>query len=363
VNFVRRLLSQTRVRAARKSVAEDPSPRTYAALAQEYAALGMTREVERVCVEGLAAFPTSNELSGLHARARRSQLEERMTDLKRELGESPRSAVWRELVEVLIETGRLPRAEEAADDWHKHTGDAEAALALARVRVERFLADRAREQGRAALEALDAALAVLPRDPRAWRLRLLFTSRIGAFKDARRAAAQLLQLLPGHPELEARFRALDAQADRAPTIERALIEVERSGELAGGGGSGPQRTHQLDVRAILRRLVTEPGVEAALYVKSSTILVQGPRGATADRTARAVRSILSSARASSRRVGLGRLRAVQIEGDFGTLALAPGEQDAGCLWSRGRLTDAQSEVLQSLAGLDADASGEEEVQA
>ena len=91
-----------------------------------------------------------------------------------------------------------------------------------------------------------------------------------------------------------------------------------------------------------------------LYVRGATALVQGPKGATAERTARAVQSILGGSRSAARRLGLGQVFQVQLEGDFGTLSIAPGEQDAGALLCAGPLGRAREEALLGMAGLNAE---------
>jgi len=98
-------------------------------------------------------------------------------------------------------------------------------------------------------------------------------------------------------------------------------------------------------------------VRAALYVRGATVLMQGPKGATAERMARGVRAILSSGRATTRRLGLGRVDEIQLEGDFGTLSIAPGEADAGAVWTEGALGRERREALLGLAGLNADLAG------
>ena len=108
------------------------------------------------------------------------------------------------------------------------------------------------------------------------------------------------------------------------------------------------------MRPLLRELAAQADVHAAMYVRGATVLIQGPKGATAERTARGVRSILSSAHSTARKLGLGRIFQIQIEGGFGTLSIAPGELDAGAIWSRGPLGHSREEVLLGLAGLNAD---------
>src|SRR6185436_44859 len=92
------------------------------------------------------------------------------------------------------------------------------------------------------------------------------------------------------------------------------------------------------VRPMLQSLVRESGVQAAFYVRGGTALVQGPKGATAERTARGVREIVQSCRSAARRLGLGQAQEARLEGSFGTLLVAPGELGSGALWCTGGVT-------------------------
>jgi hypothetical protein len=354
VKFVRRVLARNRIRAARRALADDPSPGHYVALAREYAQLGMMREVIGVCEEGLAAFPGSSPITALCERAHRLRREARMVELKRALADAPRPALRREMCTILVASGLLARAENTALDWVHACDDIEAHFTLAGVRLKRFLADRGRDLGTRALEAIDAALALDPQDVRALRLKMQFMTQIGVWKEARRCAAHLLQLVPGDPVLEARFRSLDALSDRSPTVQRALLEVERTGRFAEEGDAERAKGTSGNVRPLLRSLAAEKDVHSALYVRGSTVLVQGSHGATAERMARAVKSILTGSRASSRRLGLGQINKIEVEGDFGALTIAPGEMDAGALWTQGPLSPPLEATLLGLAGMNAE---------
>lgn len=354
MKMIRRMLSRGRVTAARKKLAGDPSPGHYAALAQEYALLGLSAEVQQVCEEGLAAFPGNSELCRLRERAQRFEREERIGQLKLELSEASRPALWNELCQLLVESGRLARAEEHALEWiADQEDDGDARVMLARVRLERFLADRGREEGQRAHTAIEDALERAPSDTRVWRLQVRFLSRLGVWDEARTACSRLLQLVPGDPVLEARFRAFDVRAGESTTVERALIDVERTGRFADEADLNVKEGRKVDVRTTLRELVSEKDVKASVYVRGSTVLVQGPRGATADRTARAVHSVVTSSRTAGRRLGLGQVHQIQMEGDFGTLAVAAGAMDAGALWCAGPLTRTREKAVSNLVGLNA----------
>lgn len=353
MNILTFFLNFGRLRKARRRLAADPSPGNYQALARQYALTGRNREAQQVCEEGLAFFPDNVQLVKFHQRARRAEQEDRVAQLRRELALAPRPALWRELCELLIDSGELARAEEVVDRWHASGDDAEATFQLARVRLARFYADRGRDQGRSSLASLEEALQHLPNDPRVLRAKLEFLMKIGAWQDARDCVAKLLALVPGALELEGRYRTLVSLAEGAPSIERALHAVEKSGRFADESELGP-RASGGSVQPLLRELASQPDIRAALYVRGSTVLVQGPKGATAERTARAVQSILSSSRAAGRKLGLGQAFQIQLEGAFGTFSIAPGEQDAGAILCAGPLGRAREEALLGLAGLNAE---------
>ena len=125
MKFVRKVLARNRIKAARQNLSQNPSPHAYAALAKEYAMLGLNRQVRRVCEEGLTAFPGNGVLTRIAERSRRLDREKRMVELKQELSEAPRPALWREMCEILLESGQLARAEEMADQWISFQKDGE----------------------------------------------------------------------------------------------------------------------------------------------------------------------------------------------------------------------------------------------
>ncbi|MBL8861801.1 MAG: hypothetical protein JNK02_07285 [Planctomycetes bacterium] len=350
MSFLNRILSSGRVRSAARRVSKDPTPAAYAELAQEHALAGEIDEVLRVTAEGLKLFPGDPELKRLADRTRGLRAESRIKELQQELRSSPRPAVRKELCELLLESGRVARAEEVAIEWHQATKSPEASYYRALARAERFFADRRRDDGRMALDLVKAAEDALPNDPRPLRLFLQIASRIGAWGEARRALARLLEHCPGDPTLEARFRTVAALAEGSKTIEQALREVERTGRLADDAPDRKEGSENVSVRPMLQSLVQEPGVQAAFFARGATALVQGPKGATAERTARGVREVVSGCRAAARKLGLGAAQSARLEGDFGTLVLVIGEQGSSALWCDGSANSRHEERLRQLAG-------------
>jgi tetratricopeptide (TPR) repeat protein len=349
----RRFLGRGRIRRSRERLAENPTPRNYASLAQELARIGNTQEVQRVCAEGLATFPGNVYLSRLASRACRLEREKRLGELKAEIREAPRPALYQEMCSILLESGDLNRGEDIACDWYEARRDNEALFYLARIHLQRFYSDRGRAAGRQALESLEASIRQMPDDPRPLHAKLELLMKVGAHRDAHATAARLLQIEPGAPALEGRFRTLVTCLDHSPTLEQAFVNVEHTGQLADESalGSEAEPMKKVAVQPLLRELVRAEDIHAALYVRGSTVLVQGPKGAEAERIARAVHKILLTSRSAGRRFGLGQVFQVQLEGDFGLLSIAPGEQDAGAIWSKGALGSDREGALLGMTGL------------
>lgn len=350
MSFVGRLVSRSRVREARRRLAKSPSAAGYVELANAHAHVGELEEAGRVCSEGLDLYGGHPELQRIARRVRELQLEDRTRQVSRELREAPRPALYRELCDLLLESGRLERVEECATEWFEATQDGQAHLMRAHARLERFLTDRRREDGRAVVSLCDAAEEALPRDPAPLELRLHLCLRVGAWNEARTLVTRLLELAPGDPILEARFRALSSIAEGAPSVEKALRTVERTGALVDDESSASTPApDSRSVRPKLKELVALEGVHFAVYERGSTALVQGPKGATAERTARTVREVVKGTRMAARRLGLGQAIEVVLEGDFGNLVLAPGEMGSAALGSTGPVRQAQLKGVRSLA--------------
>jgi tetratricopeptide (TPR) repeat protein len=363
MKILKNWLAGARVRDAKKRLAGDPSARSYAELAHEHALASDLETALKVATEGLRAYPGDGELKRVSGVYRQLALEDRTRMLARELESAPRPALWREMCETLLEAGRLVRAEEEAADWFKRTQSGEAQYYRAKARAERFFADRRRDDGRLAFEFADSAQALLPEDVRPLDLHAQLAARAGVWGEARKDLARLLELQPGNPILESRFRMAIAMFEGPKTVDQALREVERTGRLADeprdttAPKTSPSASPEAEesgtapalARPLLQAIARVPGVQAAFFLRGSTALVQGPKGPTAERTARTVREILHASRGAARRLGLGQTNEVRLEGEFGTLLAIPGELGAGALWIAGEVSRRHEEGLRDLA--------------
>lgn len=347
--MIQRFFSRSRLKQARRQLAEDFSAQNYERLIQQLAVSGELDAASELCSEGLEQFPGDRSLQRLEGRIRGHVREQRLVRLREELEQGPRPALWNSYCELCCECGEWDEAERAAQRWYEEDGDEAALLLVARVRTQRFYSDRSRRLGEQALAAIEEACEASDRAVEPLRLELRFMLAIGAFGRARDVAAELLDHLPGDAELESRYRALEAPAESAPEPRRALARVEESGRLATDRAeSGAVQSE--DIRPALQRLAAAPGCGASVFLRGSTALIQGPRGATAQRTARGMKNALKAARTVSRRLDLGPLREFEIDGDFGQLVGEAGERDAALGWFRRDVQPAERERLRDLAG-------------
>lgn len=350
MSLIQKFLSRGRVRSLSKQVAKNPTARNYVVLAQEHARLSNFKEVIRVCEEGEALHPGNVELTRMLGRVGALEREGRMRELQRLLSTCARPALWREACELLTQSANFERAEEQAREWFVQTNDAEAQLYMALARSERFFADRQREDGSQAFTYCMAAKSAMPDDERVLRCQWRLTSSIGAFGEARKALARLLELHPGDPELEASFRSMLSRDGESRSVEDALRMVERTGQLVDDVEPPAAVRGSASARPVLQTLEAPDYVHAAFYVRGGTALVQGPRGATAERCARSMREIIQATSGISRRLGLGGAIDVQVEGDFGVLTAVPGEMGASALWATKAANKNERLLLSELAG-------------
>lgn len=350
MSIFHKFFSRGRVRSLSKQVAKNPTARNYVVLAQEHARLSNFKEVVRVCQEGEALHPGNAELARMLGRVGALEREGRMRELQRLLSTCPRPALWREACDLLTESGSFDRAEDQAREWFGKTNDGEAQLYMALARSERFFADRRREDGSQAFKYCAAAKSSMPEDERVLRCHLKLAASIGAFADARKTLARLLEQHPGDPELEVSFRSMLARDGESRSVEEALRMVERTGQLIDDGEPPVTARGSASARPVLQTLEAPDHVHAAFYVRGGTALVQGPRGATAERCARSMREIIQATSGVSRRLGLGGAIDVQVEGDFGVLTAVPGETGASALWSTRAANKNERTLLCELAG-------------
>jgi len=356
VSFLSNLTSKKRIRAALKKLGQDPSPENYVAVAREHVVVGNLQDILRVCSEGLSLHPGNAELMRIAERARQLQLDSRIRTLKQDLGLSPRPALWRELCDVLLECGRLQQAEETAEQWWSQSGGGEATYYRARARASQFFNGFRSTDGKVAWDLAEQAVGEMQGDTRPLEIQYDIAKSCGAWVDARKVLGDILEISPGHPQHEQRFRDASQRVHDSKSLRAGLGEVEATGRLADSPDSSGVQSN-VAIRPLLKRMGSDKNVKAVIFQRGGTALVQGLNGGTADRTARAVREIGVAARSSARRTGIGRPLEVTLEGTFGSMMIALGNTGTAACWSQTFMRTDHAEALQSIAGASVQSKG------
>ncbi|MFT4646929.1 MAG: hypothetical protein ACI87O_001551 [Planctomycetota bacterium] len=349
MSFLSNLTSKKRIRTALRRLGQDGSAENYIAVAREHVVVGNLQDILRVCSEGLTLHVGNVELMRIAERARQLQLDSRINFLRKDLTLSPRPALWRELCDVLLECGRLGRAEETAEQWSKQSGGGESVYYRSRARASLFANSCRAADGKAAWDFAMAAVREMPGDTRPLEVQYDVASSVGAWADARKVLARILEISPGHPQHEQRFRDASQRVHDSKSLRAGLSEAEATGHLVDSADTGKSQSN-VAIRPMLKRLGNDLDVKAVVFQKGGTALVQGLHGGTADRTARAIREVGMATRAGARRIGLGRSVEVSIEGDFGSLVIALGTTGAAACWNRTYMKAEHTQALHCIAG-------------
>ena len=211
--------------------AKSPQRRTMWPVAREHVVVGNLKDILRVCSEGLSLHAGNAELMRIAERARQLQLDSRIRTLRQDLTLSPRPALWRELCDVLLECGRLQHAEETAEQWSGQSGGGESTFYRARARAAHFFQSCRAQDGKVAWDFALQATQEIPGDSRPLEVQYDLAKGVGAWGDARKVLARILEISPGHPQHEQRFRDASQRVHDSKSLRAGFSEVESHGSL------------------------------------------------------------------------------------------------------------------------------------
>ncbi|HPF14637.1 MAG: hypothetical protein H6830_00605 [Planctomycetes bacterium] len=349
MSFFSNFTSKKRIRAALRRLGAEPSAENYVAVAREHVVVGNLQDILRVCSEGLSLHPGNAELMRIAERARQLQLDSRIRTLRQDLTLSPRPALWRELCDVLLECGRLQHAEETAEQWWNQAGGGESTFYRARARASQFFQGCRASDGKVAWDLALEAVREMPGDSRPLEVQYDISKAAGAWAEARKVLARILEISPGHPQHEQRFRDASQRVHDSKSLRAGLAEIEATGRFADSPEANGGQSN-VAIRPLLKRMGADSDVKAVIFQRGGTALVQGLHGGTADRTARAVREVGVSTRSSARRIGIGRSLEVSVEGEFGSLVIALGTMGTAACWGRSYRKPEHADALQTIVG-------------
>ncbi len=343
-------------------VHEDPSPSTYIDLGQVYINLDMLDHTLRVADEGLSLFPNSVELRKLRKFAKKSQINNRIKELRARLNKAPHPKLYRELAALYLELGDFGAVHGTAEECiRRFPEDDGAYLVLAKARLANFYRDLAARDGLEAVRSLQKVVSLDPSNVKAHRLMAEVLYRTGAISPAVQHLEILQDLAPSDREVAVLLKEARTKSNRDEALEVLFHEVETNGALANTPvplERVPQRVASDDtigsIRDSLAQLVELDGVRKAAYIKGSKALVKGEIRDGKDAFLRVVRVISKAAQRVSRRMDIGNFSKASVDGDMGMICICSyGEvvaavlcDDAGAV--DGILTELQELVAGSL---------------
>ena len=301
-----------------------------------------------ICREALERFPGDGSLQRMLVSIRQAEHDARRSRLQVELEVAPRAEAYRELCELMLKRGEAAATLEFVGRWRQIDDSGEPLYFEAAAFSELYFSNYLSRDGMRAFQLAAEAGKLSKDDPRPFRLQFEIARRCGAWEDARIALARLLDIMPGNRLIEGRFRSVIANCASSRSISKALADVERTGRFLGDEievGGGLDRDQ---IRPGLVELAGRDDVHVAFFLRGNTALVQGAQGAAADRSARAVRDVVSVTRSASRKLLLGTPRELRCEGSDGSLFLKVGESGTAAVWAARTLTGRSSRLMDEL---------------
>lgn len=302
-----------------------------------------------ICQAALERFPEDRSLQRLSRDVRLAERETRRTLLMAELESNPSPEGYRELFDLMLKRGEAAATLDLAGRWRQIDASGEPLYYEAAAFSELFFGNHLSRDGLRAFQLATEAGKIRRDDPRPFRLQFEIARRCGAWEDARIALARLLDLMPGNRLIEGRFRGVIANCANSRSLSKAIADVERTGRFIDDDLDTDGTLDRDLIRPGLQELAARDDVHVAFFLRGNTALVQGATGSAADRSARAVRDVLSMTRSSSRKLLLGTPLEVRCEGTGGSLVLKAGGEGTAAVWAARSLTETSSRLMFDLS--------------
>lgn len=324
-------------------------PEGYARRARKLMRTSAWDAAAAACRDGLERFQGDPQLQDLARQINQREEVSRHAALWAEVEGDPTPEAFRELCELMFKRGDAAGTLALFDRWRAVDATGEPLYYEAAAFGEAFFGSYLSRDGLRAFELATEAGKRLREDTRPLRLQFEIARRCGAWEDARSALVSLLELMPGNRVVEGRLRSVTTNCATSRSLSKGLADVERVGRFLGDEASPEGRVDRDAVRPGLQELAARADVNVAFYLSGSTALVQGAQGRAADRSARAVRDILSSTRSSSRKLLLGAPKEIRCEGSAGSLVIGSGSGGAAAVWGTRTLSATSGRLVRQLS--------------
>ncbi|HEB53362.1 MAG TPA: tetratricopeptide repeat protein [bacterium] len=327
MHLIQRMKIWKELRRLEQRAKEQPSPSTFVDLGQVYINLDLHDKAEAMATDGLALFPKSIELRQLLDCARRGLRTRRAQELRAKLTRSPHPKLFRELAQIHIELGDTASLHALCQEWSlRFPDDAGSWLVLGQARLTSFYRDLAAREGQEAVQCLQRAVNMDPKDPQARRLLGEVLYRVGAVHEAQRHLEALRDLDASEPGIEQLLQHVQGLADHGDDIAALLSSVEAHGSLLHPSAEAARRApggeqSMTQARLGLQRVAEIEGVEKATFIRGSKAMVKGAIRDGKDPFLRIVRVTAKAAHRFARRLDIGNASKTVVEGDYGRICI------------------------------------------
>ena len=326
MKLIQRLKIWKELRRLENRAREEPSPSTFVDLGQVHINLGMLERALHVAEEGLALFPDSAELIKLRDFTHRTVIKGRIEELREKINRSASAKLYKELAGLFLEVSDHGAVHATCEEWSvRFRSDAGPWLVLGQARLINYYRDLSAREGLEAVQSLERAIALDPRENKARALLAELFYRTGAIH---RSRAQLDALVAGQydKDLRAVRRAVESAESLGNDLETLMRRVEQNGALpyappTAVGGRGKADEGMGAIRESLAQLADMPGVRKATYIKGTRALVKGEIRDGKDSFLRVVRVVAKAGHRFSRRLDIGSFKKGVLEGPFGTICI------------------------------------------
>lgn len=345
MKFIQKLKIWKELKRLESKARETPSPSTFVDLGQVYINLGMHERTLQLSEEGLALFPHSEELRKLRKFAKKTQLNNRITDLRGRLGKLPHPKLYRELAAMYLELGDFDAVHGTCEECiRRFPEDDGAYLVLAKGRLANFYRDLIAQDGLEAVRCLREVIRLDAANIKAHRLLGEVLYRAGAMDEARPHLEKLRDAAPDDSDVEEMYQRTISTATNDKDLEEVFILIEEQGVLPNGPisrrvtgrTSTPMEDGIGNIREALGHLAEIEGVRKAAYIRGSKALVKGEIRDGRDPFLRVSRVVAKAAQRTSRRMDIGNFSKGVVDGDYGHICICNyGEVVASVLCDQG----------------------------
>jgi predicted regulator of Ras-like GTPase activity (Roadblock/LC7/MglB family) len=380
VSLVQRLKRWSELARLRKRVRRDPTPASYAELAERLIALDESEEAVRVASVGLELFPAADRLAHVALYVRKTRMSGEIRRLRDDVQRRPTPLAFSQLARIYRELGSHDEALAVAQQCTERFPLNEAAyLVQGEIRLERFRRDLIARDAVVAESSMRSVLRLNAHNAVA-HLRLAELCHLVGLRNA--CARHLRQVLAVTPSaggvkafLDGPGKADEKSAD-ASSFEDAASAVQVNGDFAGapedfpasrdGEDAAPAADVSVDAEALRDEMAALAGRDglrnAVLLQRDGSIVAECARtGALGGaQFAQLVAAIRDAADDASRRMDTGALVRADVEGPGGSVVLTRVRGlTMGLLYSEPLRPEAAWEIVQDFTARQLAAGREE----